>query len=819
MTSLKAGPSASGTPGKERRLAQRYALDLPASLYLDDNDVLSIAVKNFCIGGLYLTGRQGTPVTTALQQLQRGAEVVVESTLAGEQVGPLRMRARVVRHEDNGVGVAFVNPEPLSLQQIQNHIIAMASAKLATGTGTVDYSTIIQRCDQVVIDSIDRILDKFCSTVVDTLFDLSQDIKDIRTQNAYFNAMGVLNKSKASLAEWFTGAILKGLEKNDTTTQAADVSLSDISTDSLSLVEENDFEDWLAASGIVDSVFSQHRELLNDLHRRLSIIFDSKIDKNNNPYGPMLYANALQEALMQLGLEHVVNLAIYKVLNKVLISQLGNVYKDVNAILIEQGIQPEEGVILKKEESAEPETETETVAEPEAAGDTVKPDIEPESVTVSKAAGQTVKQDTGAEPQVSGTLPSEHDRQIISPTEALDLYDLVHDLRELRKTVSSSGAAARTASGITEAGTGADIQAGIEAGTGAAAEQQHGPSFSSDQIIDALTTIDRRGEARDDGRSIKERVVDALRKTGADRDMAIAEHDDEVIDVTTDIFDSMKHDLQVAAALKLWLEKLEIPLMKIALVDDTIFTDRKHIARDVINKIARLELTGHENESSVQASINQSLNWLVGLMNNEFDGSSTVFKRVDDQLDLLLQIQNKEYEKNVEKVAESSATNKALNEESEADKLISEEFVARDEKRKEALNRVRRLEEGDWVVFEVNTDDPSRVRVAWIARHTEKLVFVNLLGEKERTISMVELAEQLLEETAVIVDNADDPIMDRAQYSMLQQLHEKLLYETTHDQLTCLLNRREFEKHLKDLLVQSKANNDRHMLCYMGMPC
>lgn len=814
MSLLSTDTSASGKPGNERRLAQRFALDTPARLYLADNDVLNVAVKNFCVGGLYLTAQAATPESQRLRGLPKGAEVVVESRLAGEQAGTLRLHGRLMRHDNFGVGLSFVDPDPLTLQQIQAYIlvlIANGQRPLPESHDTVDYSRIIQHCDDVILDSVGGILNKFCSSVVDELFDASKDIKDLRTQNAYFNAMGIINKNKPMISGWFTEAIVKGLEHREDNMVEAEANLTDIKTDSLSLVEETEFEDWLAASGVVDSVFSKYRELLNELNRRMSIIFKRKIDKNNNPYGPMLYANALQEALEQLGLEHVVNLAMYKVLNHVLMSELGGVFSALNKILIEHNIQPEQGQIIKREErpapkpKPEPEARATTGAGAGAAGGGAGGGVAG-SAGDDSGGGAGGEAKAAAEPGATAS-GSREARPIISPTEALDLYDLVQDLRQLRQSVNQGAAGGGAAGGA---------PGGQSAMTGQGEAQAVSyENYSPTEVIDALTALESRGRDRNDGKSIKDRVIDALRKSSDDPNKVIAEHDDKVITVTTDIFDSMMHDLQVAAALKTWLEKLEIPLMKIALVDDTIFTDRSHIARDVINKIAMLELSGNESKNEVQRSIKSSLEWLVNLMNEEFDGSSEVFKRVSDQLDLLTKIQATEYQKNVEKVAELSAKNKALNKQNEEEKRISEEFAAQDERRKEALKRVRRLKEGDWVVFELRSDDPSRLRVAWVASHTEKLVFVNLLGEKDRTITMVKLAEQLINDTAQILDNADDPIMDRAQYSMLQELHEKLMFETTHDPLTGLLNRREFEHRLEEMVAASKAANTRHMLCYM----
>lgn len=46
---------------------------------------------------------------------------------------------------------------------------------------------------------------------------------------------------------------------------------------------------------------------------------------------------------------------------------------------------------------------------------------------------------------------------------------------------------------------------------------------------------------------------------------------------------------------------------------------------------------------------------------------------------------------------------------------------------------------------------------------------------------------------------------------------EKLLYQATHDPLTELLNRREFEKRVAEIIADSKINHSNHVLCFLDL--
>jgi GGDEF domain-containing protein len=59
-------------------------------------------------------------------------------------------------------------------------------------------------------------------------------------------------------------------------------------------------------------------------------------------------------------------------------------------------------------------------------------------------------------------------------------------------------------------------------------------------------------------------------------------------------------------------------------------------------------------------------------------------------------------------------------------------------------------------------------------------------------------------------------VLDRAQYAMLQEMQQKLLHATTHDQLTGLLNRREFERRLTESVLGA-GHDQPHSLCYFDI--
>ena len=294
----------------------------------------------------------------------------------------------------------------------------------------------------------------------------------------------------------------------------------------------------------------------------------------------------------------------------------------------------------------------------------------------------------------------------------------------------------------------------------------------------------------------------------------VAPRENQIIDVSNSIFDTILTDTQVPESMHKWLARLEMPVLKMAIDDDSLFMNREHLVRQVVNKIAQLGLLIGEEESEGTNSVRTALDWLVNLINSDFDGTLDVFQRVSDQLDILIKAQDKKYAVQIEKVI-NEFQSKPVKEDETAPE-VEKEFDCEGD-HQEWLRRAHRLKEGDWVLFDLDKEHNKRLRAAWVAPHANKIVFVDALGKKDRFIFFEELAVLLHSGKAIFLDDANEPAMDRAQYTMLQELNEQLVYESTHDPLTGLINRRQFEKVIAKALISARHSGLKHALCFFDI--
>ncbi|MGZ8200645.1 MAG: DUF1631 family protein [Methylosarcina sp.] len=129
-------------------------------------------------------------------------------------------------------------------------------------------------------------------------------------------------------------------------------------------------------------------------------------------------------------------------------------------------------------------------------------------------------------------------------------------------------------------------------------------------------------------------------------------------------------------------------------------------------------------------------------------------------------------------------------------------------------SQAARLHIGDWFILSLE-DDSEPLKLAWVGDESGTHVFVNRERQKKLELGREDLAGLMRAGSVNKIQSLDEPLMERAVNRMLQKMHERLVYNASHDPVTHLTNRREFLRQLKSEL--SLINESRHMLCYMEL--
>lgn len=133
------------------------------------------------------------------------------------------------------------------------------------------------------------------------------------------------------------------------------------------------------------------------------------------------------------------------------------------------------------------------------------------------------------------------------------------------------------------------------------------------------------------------------------------------------------------------------------------------------------------------------------------------------------------------------------------------------------LNKARRLHVGDWVEIHDSPEETQIAIIAWTSEANQNLVFVNRRGVKTHELSVEELTTMLMADEVRVLEEHDIPLTDRASHQMLQDMHNQLTHQATHDELTGLINRKEFERTLELALNDAKAQDATHIVAYLDL--
>lgn len=135
----------------------------------------------------------------------------------------------------------------------------------------------------------------------------------------------------------------------------------------------------------------------------------------------------------------------------------------------------------------------------------------------------------------------------------------------------------------------------------------------------------------------------------------------------------------------------------------------------------------------------------------------------------------------------------------------------------QAVERARRIQVGEWLAASDREGRPLILSVAFVGDEGASFVLVNRKGVKTLERSLKEMADDLHQGRITLLDDYDLPLMERASQRMLENMHNQLAFQASHDDLTQLMNRKEFERLIENNLAQSKAKGIQHAVLYLDL--
>ncbi len=483
-----------------------------------------------------------------------------------------------------------------------------------------------------------RHLPEFFSQVDDSLFALADKAESNQLQNLYFDAMRETRLKKDAMSNAYRKQLDRLFNESLDTAGARHGKAEEPGPlDQVGLVGDAQLEESLALTNMVSSAEIQYRESLYGLTTRLDfLIEDQEIHKDNNPLRPDVICHAFTAAVDELSGDLKVRLVIYKLFDKHVVQQLDDMYAAINADLIAAGVLPRIKTPAQK-----------------SAGKTATAQRSESDIIAEIASAMTQQEATeqAGAPSLAGNLfaslqqmLSQHRTLTGAPgTASTGGASVASGNIAMEGAISATGMPIANEPAYTPAqgetlppGETADSAGGIalyyapQDIVSALSNLQGNSGFSSQT---ALTQGQQNGNQPLSASLIKTGLTQAINQEAGDGgDRQIGQADTDVIDIVSMLFDFILDDPHIADSIKALIARLQIPLLKVAIIDKEFFAKKTHPARQLLNELAYIGAEDLEAEDAEEENPTlRMVEYVVDRILNEFEDNPELFATLLDE--------------------------------------------------------------------------------------------------------------------------------------------------------------------------------------------
>ena len=374
---------------------------------------------------------------------------------------------------------------------------------------------------------LNELIQSLFNNTDDALFELADRSRSDADQHLYFESMRQLRLQRKKISSQFIAEFYKNFER----VFEADIDEVDCeeagfeeTVDNISLIHNDDLEVSVAIAGIVSKVTSQFSLPIMQLTKRIDHLCPCRtITERLNPLGPERLSTAFVDSIECLEIDIKVRIILLKLFERFVMERLGRIYDESNSMLIDAGVLPDLKQVFKKNRAGQPR-ESISIPENSATGNLIE-----NAGTVGHAA--------------SG-------------------FGVIQSL-----LATIRGEATSVGDGVPNMST-AELLSALSATQG----DVHGGPINIGQIP---TVLDLR-------QLVVQKTADA-----AEQDRTkIRQADDDVVNFVGMLFDYILNDRNLAIPMKALIARLQIPIVKIAILDKSFFEKSNHPARQLLNELS-----------------------------------------------------------------------------------------------------------------------------------------------------------------------------------------------------------------------------------------
>lgn len=503
---------------------------------------------------------------------------------------------------------------------------------------------LVRQCRWIAENHITPLLTGMFEHLDDAFFERADRADAGDEQGRYLTQMRELRRRQPAVERSFRDGILAHFDRfwggGFQRARSDPSGAQDLDEDSLTLVDEADLEESLAVTNMVSKGENLFYKDLFALGRRFGAMLglaEDALDEKSIPLAPAILCQQFRNAMDEFP-ERDLNarIYIYKLFEREVLAYVGGSYDEINARLVEAGVLPKLPHKLN---------------------------TNPVSPSVRRARGETVDEpgNAGGEGAPKG---GDDD-----PAQAAEVFEGLRELARMK-------------------------QGAVERPRGAS----HLPAADTKELFHALTEIQRAApelqELDGDPEAVKAHLLKQYQiGHGEGAQQSIGQSDEDTIDVISMLFEFILEDRAVPDPMKALIGRLQIPMVKVAILDRKFFSKKTHPARRLLNALAQAAVSWTDDGNRTPDSPYGHVETVVNRALNEFSQDVEIFGELYDEFMAWQQSESKKAEISEVRATQTSQGKERL----ELTKTAVEQEILRRMEGKEKIPApVRLLLEEGW---------------------------------------------------------------------------------------------------------------------------
>lgn len=483
--------------------------------------------------------------------------------------------------------------------------------------------------------------------VDDALFDMAEKAENNSVQTKFFDGMREVRKKRPEMERAASENLTRTFQEflNNARRTDRGIEKSERTEGGLSLIDEGELEESLAVSSMVGKTENRTARHLFSLNQRLSaMIGGGKCSDEDNPFGPRALIKAFQQTLGVLeGDVQTIKLIILKLYDKHVASALDSMYDELNGQLVDSGVLPQlkHSVLPKRPINSGGQSGAQagapggqaangnadmqggTLGNNNMSGQSGPGPMMPMGGSYAMNPGYAGNQGYTGHQGYGENYPQQN--AYGSGADAALQAEVFNSLRTLlaaRHTGYSQGM----------------MPAGMPMPV--APQNPQGPSLNATELLGALSILQNQVTPMQSGflpsfgnfqpnlqavlRVKDDLLHQAERLSGADHKVTAA--DEDTIDLVGMLFEFILQDKNLPAEIQAQLARLQIPYLKVAILDKHLFARKEHPARKLLDELAHASV-GWSEESDKERRLIEKIREIVESILKDFDDDTQIFTR------------------------------------------------------------------------------------------------------------------------------------------------------------------------------------------------